>query len=181
MYERQLFAAGLRGEMRDPLGNPRAAGSIISLTNFVNSLGIPTQGIAHNAGNNAFLSLLALQFILEPKVTKVPNLMSPEIQQAIMRNSGRGSVLMPGMAGMPMATPVMPMYPMMALPSPTTLFPPSPMSPSLSPDFRDRDRSSSRDGTPSTPSSGGQPRKVSLHFQMEESTSASTSILVFCF
>ena len=74
MYERQLFAAGLRGEMRDTSGNPRVEGSFLSLMNLTTSLGINAQGIMHNAGNDAFLAMLNLQLLLDPEGTKVPNM-----------------------------------------------------------------------------------------------------------
>lgn len=154
-YERQLFGAGLRGEMRDTSGNPRVAGSTLSLMNLTNSLGVNAQGIMHNAGNDAFLCMLDLQVLMDPEATKVPNMMGSNVQQTIMRNAGRGPMAM----GMGMMTPSMPMYGMMSVPSPLP-------SPSLygqltPPDLHDGDAASSRRGSPSQASLAGRPRKAS--------------------
>jgi hypothetical protein len=73
LFERQLFASGARGPMTDmKSGAPRAPDSTLSLTNTLRSLGLDLRAPAHNAGNDAFLALLALQLLLDPTNTTVP-------------------------------------------------------------------------------------------------------------
>ncbi|KAJ7034767.1 hypothetical protein C8F04DRAFT_956035 [Mycena alexandri] len=84
-FERALFAAGHRPAMVDPHtsspGNPKARthGSMLSLENAPSVPGVfPQQGALvpgvtlHNAGNDAFLDLYALQLLLEPTGTQPP-------------------------------------------------------------------------------------------------------------
>ena len=88
--------------MRDTSGNPRVEGSTLSLFNLTTSLGINGQGVAHNAGNDAFMCMLDLQVLLDPEGTKVPNMVGPSIQQAVARNTSRGPMAMGvGMGMMP--------------------------------------------------------------------------------
>ncbi|KAG0706658.1 hypothetical protein DFH29DRAFT_135826 [Suillus ampliporus] len=71
-FERALFNTGERGAMHDPkTGKLRAQGSTLSLGGLLHSLGIDPPCTLHNAGNDAFLCLLALQKILEP-ITSTP-------------------------------------------------------------------------------------------------------------
>jgi hypothetical protein len=73
IYERQLFASGARGQMMDgKSGSPREPGSTLSLGNMLRSLGVDLRATLHNAGNDAFLALLALQIFVDPKHTAVP-------------------------------------------------------------------------------------------------------------
>lgn len=66
-FERALFNAGERGVMHDPkTGKHRAQGSTLSLGGLLHSLGIEPPCALHNAGNDAFLCLLALQKMMEP-------------------------------------------------------------------------------------------------------------------
>lgn len=166
-YERQLFNAGLRGSMQDPSGKPRGKGSALSLANLLQSLGIDIQVPLHNAGNDAFLTLLALQSLLDPEATKVPNLRGRTVQQNVMRNASRGPVGMVGMPmspGTPVGTPVIAMYGLQ-VPSPM-LYPHSPsMSPNISPNispnlYSDQDSPRSSDYFQPSPG-GGRPRKAS--------------------
>lgn len=150
LYERQLYSAGFRGEMRETSGNPRVQGSALSLMNLTQSLGVNAQGILHNAGNDAMLCMLNLQLLLDPENTKIPNLRGSNVQQALMRNAARGPVGMGGMPGIALAPPVMPIYGMMPMGSPV-------LYPQLAPD----DGASSRRGSPSQPSPSGRPRKPS--------------------
>ena len=83
VFERQLFQAGQRGNMLDPSGNPRQSGSTLSLTNFIASLGVDPRCVMHNAGNDALLSLLGLQMLLEPGETKVPTARSLSLGGAV--------------------------------------------------------------------------------------------------
>lgn len=69
-FERALFNAGERGTMHDPkTGKLRAQGSTLSLGGLLHSLGIDPPCALHNAGNDAFLCLLALQKMMEPGTT----------------------------------------------------------------------------------------------------------------
>lgn len=73
VYERRLFASGLRGAMIDAkTGQPRAPGSTLSLESTLRSLGLGTHAPLHNAGNDAYLTLLALQLLLDPSHTAIP-------------------------------------------------------------------------------------------------------------
>ena len=78
-FERQLFLAGRRPELAqlDPYNPqlPRQPGSTLSLTNLLRTVGIEPEHICkmHNAGNDAFMALTALQLLLEP-TTKVKEL-----------------------------------------------------------------------------------------------------------
>ncbi|KAF4612120.1 hypothetical protein D9613_004388 [Agrocybe pediades] len=97
VYERYLYTNGMRGVMQDPKGEKiRAAGSNLSLENLIHSLSMPTPSgspshkpdtrqptpfsphpllskcTLHNAGNDAFLCLYALQCLLDPQNTQTP-------------------------------------------------------------------------------------------------------------
>lgn len=58
--------------MKDSSGQPRSQSSTLSLTNLLLSLGVDIQCQMHNAGNDAFMTLLALQLLLDPHNTKIP-------------------------------------------------------------------------------------------------------------
>lgn len=89
-YERALFATGERGAMQDPRSSgsqpqPRAPGSTLSLGNLLSSFPSPAssanghgKGLAdvqmHNSGNDAFMCLYAMQKLLDPEGTKVPDI-----------------------------------------------------------------------------------------------------------
>ncbi|KAG6825263.1 hypothetical protein H0H92_004257 [Tricholoma furcatifolium] len=131
-FERVLHSTGMRGMMTDPRTNaPRVPGATLSLENLLRSFttnplphspkgevspspgtGTPTSLIVlpnvmmHNAGNDAFLALFALQMLLDPAGTKVPTL-----------KKGRGG--MNGFNSMNGAMiPSMPSMPMLAVPVP---------------------------------------------------------------
>jgi hypothetical protein len=78
-FERQLFLAGRRPELAqlDPYNpqQPRQPGSTLSLTNLLRTFGIEPERTCkmHNAGNDAFMALTALQLLLEPN-TKINEL-----------------------------------------------------------------------------------------------------------
>ncbi|KIY66254.1 hypothetical protein CYLTODRAFT_423598 [Cylindrobasidium torrendii FP15055 ss-10] len=116
-YERTLFNQGFRGEMPS-----RQPGMSMSLDNIIRSLlgvvggvggPIPIGGAMvtpHNTGNDAFLSLLAFQMLVEPDGVEIPNLSARKINTPM-------PMAMPPM----MAPPMMPMatgLPMMGLPPP---------------------------------------------------------------
>jgi hypothetical protein len=66
-------------------GAVRDAGSTLSLSNIIRSMGVDIRATLNNAGNDAFLTLLALQMLLDPKRTVVPSaagLTSPTRAQA---------------------------------------------------------------------------------------------------
>ncbi|KAI0936891.1 hypothetical protein AcV5_004919 [Taiwanofungus camphoratus] len=71
-FERQLFNTGQRGIMHDPSGRLREHGTTLSLTNMLRSLGVNIQCTMHNSGNDAFMTLVGLQLLLDPENTKVP-------------------------------------------------------------------------------------------------------------
>ena len=93
IYERSLYSSGLRGVMQDPkCDRPRISGSSLSFENLLYSLTLPgTLGsdkmqpavqttplvlphcMLHNAGNDAFMCLFALQKLLDPIETLVPS------------------------------------------------------------------------------------------------------------
>ena len=99
-FERQLYAAGLRGVMHEPSGRPRDHGSSLSLTAMLQSLGVDVQRVLHNAGNAAFMALLGLQLLLDPD-TKVPTPKTPNGMAAMMRNGMGAPSLPPAIAFMP--------------------------------------------------------------------------------
>lgn len=76
-YERRLFAAGHRGVMNDAkTGQARASGSTLSLESVLQSIGLFEHAPLHNAGNDAYLTMLALQLLLDPKHTTIPSLIN---------------------------------------------------------------------------------------------------------
>lgn len=58
--------------MHDPSGRLREHGTTLSLTNMLRSLGVNIQCTMHNSGNDAFMTLVGLQLLLDPENTKVP-------------------------------------------------------------------------------------------------------------
>jgi hypothetical protein len=65
VFERQMFAHGLRGPMVDPSGKPRPKGTTLSLAKVIQSFGYSVPCTLHNAGNDAFMCLWALQMLLD--------------------------------------------------------------------------------------------------------------------
>ncbi|KAF8971899.1 hypothetical protein BDZ97DRAFT_1913777 [Flammula alnicola] len=117
IYERSLYSNGQRGVMQDPKGDkPRVGGSNLSFENLLYSLTLPlppnSQGpeqahqeqqqaatlpplvlpqcTLHNAGNDAFMCLFALQKLLEPTGTALPSVkkLKPHKTGSPMINSG---------------------------------------------------------------------------------------------
>ncbi|KAG6856380.1 hypothetical protein H0H87_005077 [Tephrocybe sp. NHM501043] len=92
IFERVLHSSGARGIMLDPRTNaPRVPGSTLSLENLLrsfstNPIPVSPKGdtpavsvplvlpnvMMHNAGNDAFLALFALQMLVDPSGTQVP-------------------------------------------------------------------------------------------------------------
>jgi hypothetical protein len=73
VLERQLFVTGLRGPMSDQSGKPRPKGTTLSLEKVVQSFGYSVPCTLHNAGNDAFVCLWALQMLLDgPDKLKAP-------------------------------------------------------------------------------------------------------------
>ncbi|KAI0050582.1 hypothetical protein FA95DRAFT_1513754 [Auriscalpium vulgare] len=72
-FEACLFKAGLRGAMLDAKsGTPRLPNTMLSLRSLLHSLSLNIDYALHNAGNDAFACLLALQLLLDPKSTTLP-------------------------------------------------------------------------------------------------------------
>ena len=105
-FERALFTAGARGPMPD-----RAPGTSMSFATLLATLpqkrNRPIPDVqAHNSGNDAFMSLLALQILLDPE-TKVPDVKKPaNTRMPSMALNLNGAMGM-GMVGYP--APYMPM------------------------------------------------------------------------
>ncbi|KAF5384785.1 hypothetical protein D9615_000887 [Tricholomella constricta] len=193
IYERVLHSSGLRGIMIDPRTNStRIPGSSLSLENMLRSftinpisadtspaltvpLVIPNVKM-HNAGNDAFMCLFALQMLLDPAGTKVPSIKkswigrpgsgggggTPPMTVPIMLPRPRSIVLTSPMMEYTMTPPGFPMMP----PSPNT--PTSPYD--LSAEFgqmRTRERLSGSPGAP--PNSSGRGRS-SLGREMANGT-----------
>lgn len=73
-----MFATGLRGPMVDTSGKPRPKGTTLSLEKVVQSFGFTTPCTLHNAGNDAFMTLWALQMLLDgPDKVKPPIPLTP--------------------------------------------------------------------------------------------------------
>ena len=115
VYERVLYSTGLRGAMIDPkTEKPRISDSTLSFDKFLYSLTVPftsnfpntekqqqpqsitsvilPQCTLHNAGNDAFMCLFALQKLLEPAETLVPTIKksrspNPGIANSLMINN----------------------------------------------------------------------------------------------
>lgn len=128
--------------MQDPAGKPRAQGSSLSLSNLLQSLGVDVQCTPHNAGNDAFVALLALQTLIDPANTKPPAMRGRAIQQNMMRNASRSPAAAHGLPlplplspGVPLSPPVMAMYGL-RVPSPMIY----PQLPSLTPDTQEGSR-----------------------------------------
>lgn len=66
--ERALFTAGERGPMHDrKTGNARLPGSLLSLGGLLRSFGIAPPCVLHHAGNDAFMTLIAFQRMVDPR------------------------------------------------------------------------------------------------------------------
>jgi len=144
VYERVLFNSGTRGPMKDPSGQPRAQGSTLSLTNLLLSLGVDIQCQMHNSGNDAFMTLLALQLLMDPQHTKIPTTRGRNMQSGMMihRSSSRspapGVPMMALSSSMPGMT--MPFLGYLSPVAPTGF--PSPVSSSPDPETTTNFRSS---------------------------------------
>lgn len=127
IFERQLFVTGQRGPMQDASGKPREHGSLLSLTNLLQSLGVDIQCTMHNSGNDAFMCLLAFQLLLDRENTKIPSTRGrgthgrPNMQRVVSSSPS----MLPQIAFMP--TPPL-MYPIGASPQ-SSLGVPSPRTP----------------------------------------------------
>ncbi|KAF7964578.1 hypothetical protein HWV62_5478 [Athelia sp. TMB] len=121
-FERALFTAGARGPMPD-----RAPGTSMSLATLLATLpqkrNRPIPDVqAHNSGNDAFMSLLALQILLDPE-TKVPDVKKPvntRMPNMTLNLAGNGAMGM-GMVGYP--------APYMSMPNMTMMTGNGPRSP----------------------------------------------------
>ncbi|GBE77265.1 hypothetical protein SCP_0101380 [Sparassis crispa] len=101
-YERRLFTTGHRGIMQGSSGKPREPGSLLSLTNLLQSLGVDVQCTMHNSGNDAFMCLLAFQLLLDPEHTKIPTPRNANRSAlAMARGMNRSPSILPSIALMP--------------------------------------------------------------------------------
>ncbi|TFK42209.1 hypothetical protein BDQ12DRAFT_677803 [Crucibulum laeve] len=132
IYERALYSGGHRGIFPDSkTDRPRQHGTMLSLENLLSSFSALTtpdrlrnvvlpRYAMHNAGNDAFMCLFALQMLLEPD-TQVPNVK-------------KGRIGRPGVPGMPPVPMIlnggMPMMSMPMKPSPPGMLA-SPSSPAV--------------------------------------------------
>ncbi|KAH7914557.1 hypothetical protein BJ138DRAFT_1123448 [Hygrophoropsis aurantiaca] len=97
-FERTLFNTGKRGSMRDPkTGRERATGATLSLGALLHSLNIDVKCALHNAGNDAFMCLLALQKLLDSEGTALPDIRNGKV---VSRNA---SPIPRGMSASPIA------------------------------------------------------------------------------
>lgn len=90
--------------MQDPSGNPRQQGSTLSLTNFIASLGVEPRCVVNNAGNDAMITLLGLQMLVEPGETKIPTPRSAHGMNMginMSRSGSRSPGALPSLAYMP--------------------------------------------------------------------------------
>ncbi|KAH7923789.1 hypothetical protein BV22DRAFT_1035921 [Leucogyrophana mollusca] len=116
-FERTLFNAGERGPMHDPkTGKTRAMGATLSLGGLLHSLSIDVQCALHNAGNDAFMCLLAFQKLLDPEGTVAPDVRNKG--RAVARASS-ASPIPRGLSASPVAAYGMYLSP---TPSPQTVF-----------------------------------------------------------
>ncbi|KAF8838680.1 hypothetical protein BDN67DRAFT_933350 [Paxillus ammoniavirescens] len=73
LLERAMFTSGERGPMQDrKTGKVRSPGSTLSLGGLLHSLGVDPPCAMHNAGNDAFMTLLVFQKMVDPEGTVVP-------------------------------------------------------------------------------------------------------------
>jgi hypothetical protein len=116
-FERALFTSGLRGPMLDSkTSKPRAPGSTLSLENLLRSLNADVPCARHNAGNDAFMSLVALQLLLDPENTKLPTIKQRIGRPGMLPTRSNSAGAIPVIAGTLMVAPVpVPLY----APSPT--------------------------------------------------------------
>ncbi|KAF9218312.1 hypothetical protein BS17DRAFT_106382 [Gyrodon lividus] len=73
LLERIMFTSGERGSMHDrKTGKVRSSGSTLSLGGLLHSLGIEPPCAMHNAGNDAFMMLVAFQKMVDPEGLVIP-------------------------------------------------------------------------------------------------------------
>lgn len=66
--ERTLYNTGQRGQMHDrKTGRVRLPESLLSLGSLLHSFGIEPPCVMHNAGNDAFMTLVAFQRMVDPR------------------------------------------------------------------------------------------------------------------
>lgn len=109
-FERAMFSTGERRAMQDSrTGQLRASGSTLSLGSLLSSLKVDVQCAMHNSGNDAFMSLFALQKLLDPKNTPIPDMKGRNQTMGIM-----------GMGIAPSVSPGLSMYPSPSMPMMTS-------------------------------------------------------------
>lgn len=101
--------------MQDPrTGQSRATGSTLSLGNLLTSLKVDVQCRMHNSGNDAFMCLFALQKLLDPEHTQLPEMKVRGRGMMNPINRGALGTMMPRPVSI---SPSMMMYPMMGAPA----------------------------------------------------------------
>lgn len=93
--ERALFTTGERGVMRDrKTGRARLPESLLSLSGLLHSLGIEPPCVLHNAGNDAFMTLVAFQWMMDPVGAARMMPMGPGMgmRMGIGNGTGKGEV-----------------------------------------------------------------------------------------
>lgn len=82
-FERALFSSGSRGIMIDPrTRTSREPNTSLSVGNLLNTLGVNVADLGvtlHNSGNDAFMTLWALQKLLDPDTKDVRSRLRPKI------------------------------------------------------------------------------------------------------
>lgn len=85
-FERALFSSGSRGMMIDPrTRTPREPDTSLSRSNLLNTLGINATELGitlHNSGNDSFMTLWALQKLLEPETKDLKGRLKPKLNTA---------------------------------------------------------------------------------------------------
>jgi hypothetical protein len=95
--------------MADPrTGQPRIPGSTLSLSNLLASANVDVQCTMHNSGNDALMCLFALQKLLDPENTVVP-----DVKKRKRNNSGNSLNMLKRNSTSPLipmyTSPIMPM------------------------------------------------------------------------
>ncbi|EIM92425.1 uncharacterized protein STEHIDRAFT_71181 [Stereum hirsutum FP-91666 SS1] len=102
-FESGLFKAGHRGAMLDAkTGHHRQPGSTLTLASLLYSLNFPVDYTLHNAGNDAFACLLALQTLLDSSTPHPP----PRAQAAVTNRRSISFSNLPGPYGVMMPPPM---------------------------------------------------------------------------
>ncbi|PCH34290.1 hypothetical protein WOLCODRAFT_135607 [Wolfiporia cocos MD-104 SS10] len=91
-YEKQLYRSGQRGikPMKLADGRARRDHDMLKLETLLGTLGVDVRCQLHNAGNDAYMGLLALQLLFDPDNTVVPQQRRKQAKQKAVKSAGRG-------------------------------------------------------------------------------------------